>query len=102
QPPLRQSTLPNAWDLRPPVQVGGNFGGTAGVAEMLLQSRAGPIHLLPALPSAWADGEFHGLRARGGVELDAVWAGGKLARATLRPVVDGTHRIRVPAGQRVV
>ena len=99
---LAKSTLPNLWDLHPPFQIDGNFGGTAGVAEMLLQSHAGTIHLLPALPKAWADGEFHGLRARGGVELDASWAGGTLAGATLRPLVDGTHRIRVPAGQRII
>ena len=98
---LAKSTLPNLWDLHPPFQIDGNFGGTAGVAEMLLQSHAGAIHLLPALPKAWADGAFRGFRARGGVEIDLTWAGGRATAATLRAAVDGTHRIRVPDGQRV-
>jgi alpha-L-fucosidase 2 len=98
---VAKSTLPNLWDLHPPFQIDGNFGGAASVAEMLLQSHDGAIHLLPAIPRAWADGELRGLRARGGVTVDASWAGGKLVLATLRPSVSGPVRLRVPAGTTI-
>jgi hypothetical protein len=67
---------------------------TAGIAEMLLQSHAGEVHLLPALPNAWADGSVCGFRARGGYTVDIAWAGGKLTGATITAAVDGSCRVR--------
>lgn len=88
-----ERTYPNMFDAHPPFQIDGNFGGTSGMTEMILQSRNDRIYLLPALPSAWPTGHITGLRARGAVGVDVRWAGGKLAEATLSAKVDGRHTV---------
>ena len=80
---LRNGTLDNLWDTHPPFQIDGNFGGTAGVTEMLLQSHAGFIHLLPSLPEAWSEGAVSGLEARGNFMVSLRWQGGELSEVTL-------------------
>jgi alpha-L-fucosidase 2 len=103
---LELSTGPNMFDTHPAgqgwiFQIDGNFGAAAAIAEMLVQSHANEIALLPALPSAWPEGSVKGLRARGNVELDIAWRGGRATQAELRPRLSGEFKLRPPKGQTI-
>ena len=96
---FRKSMMPTMLDSHPPFQIDGNFGGAAGIAEMLVQSHAGELHLLPALPKAWPDGHVKGLRVRGGFTVDLSWKDGQLSEAVIHPGFRETCDVRY--GERV-
>src|SRR5579875_2584164 len=110
---FRQSTRPNLFDVcglkeNSPFQIDGNLAGPAGMIEMLLQSHpSGPdpnrniVRFLPALPSAWPEGSFRGLRARGGLDVDLTWRDGKATTATVRATLAATHHFAAPKGQTI-
>ena len=97
---LKHGTNENLWDSHPPFQIDGNFGGTAGVAEMLLQSHAGFIHLLPALPDVWHEGRLSGMRARGNFVVDVQWRDNNLTEARIYSGSGAPCRLRYKGAEK--
>jgi alpha-L-fucosidase 2 len=98
---LRSSKLPNLFARHPPFQIDGNFGATAAIAEMLVQSHASEIQFLPALRRAWDTGKITGLHARARLEVDITWRGGLPVTASWKPTVDTAYRLWLAPGVRI-
>jgi alpha-L-fucosidase 2 len=94
--PSGGGTYPNLFCAHPPFQIDGNFGGCAGIAEMLIQSHAGFIEVLPALPDQWADGSFSGMKVRGGATIDAQWSNKKVTMIKITSLTKNTFKLKVP------
>ncbi len=94
-------TYPNFFDAHPPFQIDGNFGGTAGITEMLLQSQLNEIYLLPALPNVWKEGTIKGLKARGNYEVSIAWKNHKLTNASITAFADGICKVRSAAPVKI-
>ncbi|MGI8638117.1 MAG: glycosyl hydrolase family 95 catalytic domain-containing protein, partial [Segetibacter sp.] len=94
-------TYPNFFDAHPPFQIDGNFGGAAGMMEMLIQSHLGEIHLLPALPDIWKEGQVKGLKARGAFEVSINWKNHKLSDATIKAANNGVCKLRTEVPVRI-
>lgn len=99
---IENCTFVNLWDVHPPFQIDGNFGASAGIAEMLLQSHEGIIRVLPALPDEWKSGEFTGLCARGGFTIDAAWSGGAVTSLKISSQTGGECEIAYPTSDGVI
>lgn len=94
-------TYPNLFSAHPPMQIDGNFGGSAAIMEMLLQSHDGFIEFIPALPSLWKDGSIRGLKVRGGAEVNFEWSDNKLTKASIRSSVNNVYKIKKPEGENI-